>query len=879
MNNKILLLSLIAIIFTAFNSNAQTNFEFIANAPVSDGSNDIWGYHAPNGDEYAIMGRNSGVSIFDIREPANPVEVAFLPGANSGWRDIKTWGEYAFVTNESNNGLMIIDLTDLPNGATSTDWTGADGINFTSAHNIFMDENGVGYIVGANYGVGGAIMIDCDIENPMEPVILGVYNTRYIHDCYVRDNIMYSCEGNDGIFSIVDVTDKQNPQVLGTSGTYGYTHNSWLSDDGETLFTTDETSGTWVVAWDVTDPTDIQELDRWQSSPGSGVIPHNTFVVNNFLVTSYYLDGVTMTDISNPSAMVEVGNYDTSAQSGNGFNGVWGVYPYFESGLVVASDMQNGLYVLQPTYQAAAFLNGTVTDASNANPINDVLVELLNTGNEYNTDIAGNFSAGLGIGGTFDVKFSKYGYDTHIEQGVEFIGGQTVNLNIELIPQTPFTVTGKVKSLTDGSNLSFSGVTITTDGLESDIITDAGGNFTLDPAFEGSYNFIVSSWGYVTHEFQNVYVSATNDLVVLELNPGYYDDFATDLGWTSNNTAPSGHWERANSAPQSFGGDLFTPDGDLSGDFGDKCYVTGNDGFYDLLIGGTNTLTSPVFDLSDYTDPYLNYSTWFVNFAYQGVANDFAYYEVSNGTETVTLETFNGPADSNSDWYTRSWKLTDYIDLTDNMQFSLIGDQTSPGFYVFVESALDKWSIVDSSDVAFNSEVNDDLIENVIPGSTANVINTADNDVLTCTPLYTIDSYDAAVFSNVSIDDNGALEFDVNSTAAAGSYSIDYSLSCGFASFTSSSVVEVIAVVGIDIINTDDLFTIYPNPTKDEIGIDTEIEKEELIIKVFNSLGQQVINEKISDGKVNVSHLNTGIYLVDLLKDGEQLGTQKLIIE
>ena len=39
---------------------------------------------------------------------------SFVPGLNSIWRDIKTYGHYAYVTTEAYNGLLIIDLSNLP---------------------------------------------------------------------------------------------------------------------------------------------------------------------------------------------------------------------------------------------------------------------------------------------------------------------------------------------------------------------------------------------------------------------------------------------------------------------------------------------------------------------------------------------------------------------------------------------------------------------------------------------------------------------------------------------------------------------------------------------------------------------------------------------
>ena len=72
--------------------------------------NDIWGYVDSAGTEYALVGTRTGTSIVSLATPSNPTEVLFIPGATSIWRDLKTWGEFAYVTtDQGKDGLLIID--------------------------------------------------------------------------------------------------------------------------------------------------------------------------------------------------------------------------------------------------------------------------------------------------------------------------------------------------------------------------------------------------------------------------------------------------------------------------------------------------------------------------------------------------------------------------------------------------------------------------------------------------------------------------------------------------------------------------------------------------------------------------------------------------
>ena len=415
-------------------SFAQLNTTLLGSLSYGPNLNDIWGY-AAGGKEYALVGTTQGTSIVDVTNPTAPVEVVNVPGANSVWRDLKTWGSYAYATNESGSGMQIIDLSSLPGSAPSANWTGGPlpgggSLSFSSAHNIFIDENGLGYIVGANYGVGGAIIIDI-AANPTNPPILGVYNTNYCHDVYVRNNIMYTAEIYAGQFGVVDVTNPASPNVLATQSTpNNFTHNTWLSDDGNTLFTTDETNGASVTSYDISDLTDINQLDRFFSST-SGAVPHNTFVVNDWVVTSNYKDGVVVTDVSDPSAMVEVANYDTSPLSGGGFDGCWGVYPYLPSGIVLASDQQEGLFIIQVNYTYGSKLQGQVTDASTGGPLFGATVSIAG-GASGTTNLFGQYTVGVPSAGSYDVTFSAPGYTSETISAVA-IGPGTTTLNEDLV--------------------------------------------------------------------------------------------------------------------------------------------------------------------------------------------------------------------------------------------------------------------------------------------------------------------------------------------------------------------------------------------------------------------------------------------------------------
>ena len=96
---------------------------------------------------------------------------------------------------------------------------------------------------GPGFQPNGAIFLDVD-ANPTNPVYLGEWNEEYIHDGMVRGDTMWAGCVYAGKLICVDVSDKSNPQTLGSVTTpNAFTHNSWVSDDGDYVFTTDEQSG------------------------------------------------------------------------------------------------------------------------------------------------------------------------------------------------------------------------------------------------------------------------------------------------------------------------------------------------------------------------------------------------------------------------------------------------------------------------------------------------------------------------------------------------------------------------------------------------------------------------------------------------------------
>ena len=341
---RICLFLLLISLYTLGSAQSSKNTSFVGNLPYSVGLTDIWGYADSNGNEYALIGLLDGISIVDVSDPTQPTELHRIPGVTSGWRDLKTFQTYAYVTNETDSGITIIDLSGLPGNITFKDTTIGE---IKTAHNLYMDDGKL-YIVGFNDPIGGMKIFDLT-GDPWSPVLIGTYNEEYVHDVYVRNNLAYCAEISAGLLTIVDVSTPSNPVILGSIDYPGsFTHNTWLNTAGDVCFTTDEYAGAYLQAWDVSDPSDIKFLDRIRSSVNNEEsAPHNVHVLDDYLITSYYTDGLHIVDAARPHNLVEVGFYDTSPLADGSFEGAWGAYPFLPSGNILVSDQQEGLFVIQ----------------------------------------------------------------------------------------------------------------------------------------------------------------------------------------------------------------------------------------------------------------------------------------------------------------------------------------------------------------------------------------------------------------------------------------------------------------------------------------------------------------------------------------------------
>jgi choice-of-anchor B domain-containing protein len=481
------------LLFVTASLFAQYNFQLKGIKAYNHQLSGSWGYtDTINNKEYALVGTIKGLSIVDITTPTSPVEVKFINGTQGTWRECQTWSHYAYITqdnsgNNASEGVLIYDLTQIPNGKVDTfiGTTANDVIKHN--HSLYIDEKGFLYLNGGNViinGTGNNGVAIYDLKpNPKKPVFVGYTpspsgsSDNYVHDCFVRNDTMFQAHIYNTRFTVWDVRNRATPVLLKDYSTsYSLIHNMWLSNDSKTLFVTHEQFGLPAEAYDISDLNDIHQLCEFRVSPTNQEIAHNVHVLNDYLICSYYSDGVAIFDALDPSNVVPIGYYDTQPLTTRTEYGVWGAYGFYKSGLITLSDMKMGLYVVKPAYIRAARIQGVVTDSITGMAIAGAKITFVDTTISSMTTVDGLYKTGTPKAGTYQFKAEKSGYTTKYFNA-QLLNGQTAVADVQLSNITTAVrnnISGKkVKFTLDNSILNILNTT-GSDITELDIYNSAG---------------------------------------------------------------------------------------------------------------------------------------------------------------------------------------------------------------------------------------------------------------------------------------------------------------------------------------------------------------------------------------------------------------------
>ncbi len=617
----------------------------------NNSANDCWGYVSPSGKEYAILGLSDGTAFFEITDPTNPSLRGVISGPNSLWRDVKTYQNYAYAVSEGGGGIQVIDLTNIDVAAPVLARTITSG-GTTASHNVAIDVDS-GFLYRCGGGSNGLRIYD--LSTPSTPVFVNSWPDRYVHDAQIvtingqgrgfTTEIAICCSGlnggslNTGI-DILDVTDKNNIVSLAQyqySPNAKYSHQAWLSPDNRYLYLNDELDEGDTVSESTMYVIDLLDLGNPVTvnafGNGSAAITHNIYTRDQYIYAANYRSGIRIFDATDQVNPVEVAFFDTYPANDNpSFNSLWSVYPYFPSGVVLGSDIEQGMFLWAVTLNQLA-INFPAGNPAMIDPAGDTL----------SIDIAD-------LDGTLNPSSATLMFDAGDGQGFVPIAltARGVGQFEAAIPAVPC-----------GRTVNYY---VTAETTSSVTVTDP-------PAAPTTTYSALAAYGVIS---------------VLA------DDFNSDQGWTPSNLgASTGDWERG--IPVDDSGWAYDPASDADGS--GFCWLTQNETGNTDIDNGAVQLMSPALDLSQ-GNVSIEYD-YYLRLTVDDGTDRMLVESSSNGTAGPWTQIALHDTDGGLNWQHHRISAEDLtnagVTLTSDMRVRFTANDT--GTASIVEAGLDAFAI------------------------------------------------------------------------------------------------------------------------------------------------------------------------------------------
>ena len=631
-------------------------FEF---GPGVTSGNSCWGYTSPSGREYALMGLSTGTSFVEVTDPANASIVALMSGPTSTWRDMKVYQDHAYSISEGGSGIQVFDLSQIDNGVVMqvNIVTAAGLLTTPNTHTLALDEQG-GFLYrcgGSNSPIPPGLRI-YSLADPAAPAFVGEWHDRYVHEAqvvtytsgpYAGKQVAFCFTGSNGTLDILDVTDKSNILLLGSTSysNAAFSHQGWLSADRQYLYLDDEFDESNFSLPSTTHILDVSDLQNpfevTTFTNGLSAVDHNLYVKGTLIFASNYRSGLRVFDIASPLAPQEIAYFDTYPSDDlPNFSGLWNNYPFFASGTIIGSDIQSGLFVwrLGDVLLSFDYPNGR---PALFDPSGDTLL----------------VSISSQAGGQLEAGTAKLHYDTGSGYG-----------QADLIPAGTDLFEAVFPAGTCGQSVSYYFTA-----------QDTLGTPYRDPALAPGETF-----------------SAAFALAAATVAQ---DTMEVDNGWVvgaPGDNATSGQWVRVDP-----NGTSAQPENDHTPDPASICWVTGQGppgggaGVADVDSGRT-TLVSAALGLAGLANPAIGYWRWFSNNGGGSPSEDVFVVEISSdgGANWINVETV-GPSgfEAGGGWLYHQFSVEHLLGNADAIQLRFIAADMGAGS--LVEAAVDDLQILD----------------------------------------------------------------------------------------------------------------------------------------------------------------------------------------
>jgi hypothetical protein len=595
----------------------------------------------PNGTAAAV------VVIVDISNPANPVhdETFFVPAPNdqASPQEVMTGDGLLFIALEyaGSDSVSIVDIRDPGN---RSELTTVHLNGFLGIHNVFYDN---GYLYFCDSATPRVAVIDLTNFDPDNPPAGSITSAKwmlqdvgdsFVHEIAVLDGRLYAAAWDGGLW-IYDVSRVATTAPVFLGSTPGNNvHSMWPTADGRFVVLGEERANGGIKVFEIFENAGALDLVQRDSLtlPSAAFSTHNQIVIGNRLYVSWYQAGLQVFDIDCDTGKLQfVASYDTHADANSGgFEGNWGVHPMLGDDKILASDMDNGLFIVDIAGPPLIFCYAQGRPQFVA-PIGGTPLQV-------------EITAGSGQP------------DPASAQLIYQIDGGPPQMSPMLAVGDLYT--GQFGPVPCGSTVSYY---VSIETLTSQEVTSPAGapfeQFTASAAF-----------GTVTASSF---------------------DFEITAGWTVSGTVPdasSGLWQAGTPVDSGTDGDP-TIDFDGSG----QCFLTGNAAGNTDVDGGATILTSPVLSLSGLAEPRLSYARWYSNVGGNSPEADIFTVEISqNGTAWLPLETVGpGGAEVQGGWFQVIQALPPPLAKASSVRLRFTASDTADPSVV--EAAVDAVAVLD----------------------------------------------------------------------------------------------------------------------------------------------------------------------------------------
>ena len=239
---------------------------------------------------FAYVGLGSRLHIYDISNPALPVERSSTRGLGDFISDVAILEARAYVT-AGTDGLFVFDIS-IPASPREIGRWNSPG----SAEGVAVSAS-TAYVADGPFGL--QIL---DVSNPSAPAVVATaFDGQFAFDVVVSGRYAFVAAAGAGLL-IADVSAPAKPRELATLDTPGYARDIALS--GTILYLADEWGGMRII--DITDPLRPREVSAipLQSWAFAAAVSGTTLYV------AAGSEGMHLFDVSDPSRPQRLGIYD-----------------------------------------------------------------------------------------------------------------------------------------------------------------------------------------------------------------------------------------------------------------------------------------------------------------------------------------------------------------------------------------------------------------------------------------------------------------------------------------------------------------------------------------------------------------------------------------